>query len=64
MFERVAGVSAEELTAGADETIARVRRQIADFGFERRESFFEWRPEGGIDDYLPVTQGAAAPPIT
>jgi DNA repair photolyase len=62
MFERVAGVSAEELTAGADETIARVRGLIAEFGFERRESFFEWRPEGGMEDYLPVTQEAAALP--
>jgi DNA repair photolyase len=62
MFERVAGVPAEELTAGADETISRVRRLIDEFGFERRESFFEWRPEGGMEDYLPLGQEATALP--
>jgi DNA repair photolyase len=63
MFERVSGVTFSEVSAGAEATVAEVRRLIDEFGFERRESFFEWRPEGGLDRYLSEEAGNAHTPI-
>jgi DNA repair photolyase len=51
-FEEVSRVPAAELTVGAEETIARVRALIGEFGFEPGDSFFQWKPEGGIADYF------------
>jgi len=63
MFERVSGMDALELTAGAEETISGVRKQIQELGFEGRDSFFEWRERGGMDEYLPRTGQVPAHPI-
>jgi len=62
MFEQTSGVSAQEATQGAGETIAAVREMIEEFGFEPSERFFEWKPERGIEQYmLQETAGASRP---
>jgi DNA repair photolyase len=53
MFEKATGIDASRLTAGWEETMDEVRGLIEEFGFEKREDFFEWKPDGGIEDYLP-----------
>lgn len=64
MFERVSGVPASELIQGGSEMAEAVRKLIDEFGFEHREGFFNWRPEGGMDEFLPIVTEAALPPIS
>ncbi len=51
MFEEAVGKSASEMITGADVIMERVRSLIAEFGFEPRDSFFEWRPKGGMEEF-------------
>ncbi len=57
MFEEAVGVPASQMSAGAEQMMERVRSLIERAGFERRETFFEWKPVG-IEGYL---QEQAAP---
>ncbi|MDA4136064.1 MAG: radical SAM protein [Thaumarchaeota archaeon] len=64
MFERVSGVAFSEVSAGAEATLAEARRLIDEFGFEQRASFFEWKPEGGLDRYLSEEARGVSTPIS
>jgi DNA repair photolyase len=63
MFEKVSGTDTLELTVGAEETISAVRKMVGELGFEGRDSFFEWHPQGGMDEFLPETSLVPAQPI-
>ena len=54
------GPSAPRLRAdrGRGAMMAKVRTLIAEFGFEARESFFDWKPAGGMDEFLPTATEA------
>jgi DNA repair photolyase len=53
LFEEVTGFLASEVSVGADETLASVRAMVDELGFEPRERFFDWKPEGGIEQFFP-----------
>ncbi|MDA4114296.1 MAG: radical SAM protein [Thaumarchaeota archaeon] len=54
MFEKVAGVSSTDLTLGGDKVIADVEGLIEEYGFEGVGDVLDWRPKGGLDDFLGV----------
>ena len=54
MFEEAVGTPAYEMMVGADAMMEKVRSLTEEFGFEARERFFDWKPAGGMEEFLPT----------